>query len=65
MPLRRGVVARKRLLTTGARIGLERDHHVNVFHWHQHPCLPLMTELSTRTPSSGLATWSLARRQIT
>jgi hypothetical protein len=59
------IVSPQWLLTTGTRIGLERNHHVNVFYWHQHPCLPPMTGLSTRASSAGLATRSLALRRIT
>jgi hypothetical protein len=65
MPLWLRIVPRERLLTTGARIGLERDHHVNVFHWHQRPCLSRVTGLSTRAPSTGLAAGSFALRRIT
>ena len=65
MPLWLGVVAPERLLTTGALIGLERDHHVNVFYGHQPPCLSRVTGLSTGAPSTGLATRSLALRRIT
>jgi hypothetical protein len=60
-----GIVSQQRLLTTGARLGLERNHHVNVFHRHQRPGLPLVTRLSTRAAPTGLATRSLALRRIT
>jgi hypothetical protein len=65
MPLRLRVVPRERLLTTGAHIGFERDHYVHVCYRHQHPGLPRVTGLSTRTPATGLTAGSLALGRIT
>jgi hypothetical protein len=65
MSLGRRVISRQRLLAIGPLLRLEREHHVNVFHRHQRPCLPRVTGLSPSTPPTGLATRALALRRIT
>jgi hypothetical protein len=65
MALGIGSVSQQWLLTTGALLGLERDHHVNVFHRDQRPCLSLVTGLSAWASPTGLATRSLVLGRIT
>jgi hypothetical protein len=65
MALGIGIVSQPWLLTTGALLGLARDHHVNVFHRDQRPCLSLVTGLAAWASPTGLATRSLARGRIT
>jgi hypothetical protein len=51
------IVPLQGLLTARALHGLDRDDHVDFFHWHQGPALPLMTGL----PSWATSTTRAAR----